>query len=312
MTRLALLMLCAACLDAAAVEKFKVTVLSTQVADGVGVGEWGFAALVEADGRKWLFDTGARPETVLRNSSELGIDLSRVEEVILSHFHGDHTGGLMTLRRALMKSNPKALSRLWVARGFSFARVGPGGEVNPGLRARREYEASGGVVTEVDSFKELAAGVWLTGPVPRKYPERNWSGAGRLKLPDGAVVEDTVPDDMALVAGTAKGLAVVTGCGHAGIANITEYAKEQTRAAGVDAVIGGMHLFDADEKTLVWTAGRLMASNVRVLLGTHCTGLEAVYRLRALMGLARENASAGSVGAKYTPEKGLEMGPIAR
>src|SRR5258708_267376 len=66
-----------------------VVVLSTMLADTKGVGEWGFSALVEADGHRLLFDTGARPETVLRNVRELGIDLAGVTDVVLSHHHGD-------------------------------------------------------------------------------------------------------------------------------------------------------------------------------------------------------------------------------
>ena len=69
--------------------------------DRAGLGEWGFAALVVADDHRLLFDTGARPDTVLRNARELKIDLSGVSTVILSHHHGDHTGGLVTLRREI-------------------------------------------------------------------------------------------------------------------------------------------------------------------------------------------------------------------
>src|SRR5277367_6070407 len=72
------------------VKTLKVTILSTMLADD-GIGEWGFAALVEADGHKILFDTGARPNTVLENARELKLDLSDVQDVILSHFHDDHT-----------------------------------------------------------------------------------------------------------------------------------------------------------------------------------------------------------------------------
>src|SRR5436190_20742848 len=79
------------------VRHLKVTLLSTMLADN-GIGEWGFAALVEADGRQLLVDTGARPQTVLTNVHDLGIDLSKVQDVVLTHFHDDHTGGLMTLR----------------------------------------------------------------------------------------------------------------------------------------------------------------------------------------------------------------------
>src|SRR4029079_18855222 len=90
------------------VRSLHITILSTMLADR-GVGEWGFAALVEADGRRILYDTGNRPETVLNNARELGIDLSTVTDVVLSHHHGDHTGGLLTLRRELAKVNPAAL-----------------------------------------------------------------------------------------------------------------------------------------------------------------------------------------------------------
>jgi 7,8-dihydropterin-6-yl-methyl-4-(beta-D-ribofuranosyl)aminobenzene 5'-phosphate synthase len=80
------------------VKTLKVTVLSTMLADR-GLGEWGYSALVEVDGKKILFDTGANPDVVLKNAKSLGIDLSDVEDVVISHNHDDHTGGLLTLRR---------------------------------------------------------------------------------------------------------------------------------------------------------------------------------------------------------------------
>src|SRR5688572_20868008 len=98
----------------------KVTVLSTMLAGdpGRGIGEWGFAALLEVDGRRLLIDTGERPETVLRNALELGIDLSDVTDLVITHNHADHTAGLVTLRRELAVKNPRALSRVHVARGI--------------------------------------------------------------------------------------------------------------------------------------------------------------------------------------------------
>jgi len=92
-----------------------------------GIGEWGFSALVEADGRRILFDTGARPDTVLKNAWEMGVDLANVTELILSHSHADHTGGFIALRRELAKSNPAALSRTHVGKGIFLSRVSPAG-----------------------------------------------------------------------------------------------------------------------------------------------------------------------------------------
>src|SRR3984885_14245431 len=95
----------------AQVHSLKVTLLSTMlVGDTKGRGEWGFSALIEADGHRVLLDTGAHPDTVLQNARDLKIDLSDVQDVILTHNHWDDVGGLLTLRKEMMKTNPVALS----------------------------------------------------------------------------------------------------------------------------------------------------------------------------------------------------------
>src|SRR6266481_4844965 len=126
------------------VKTLKVTILSTMLADE-GIGEWGFAALVESDGHRILVDTGARPETVLSNLHDLNLDLSNVKEVIITHNHDDHVGGLLTLRREFMKKNPDALSVAHVGKGIFYSRPDSGGkEGNPMVALRQEYESIGG------------------------------------------------------------------------------------------------------------------------------------------------------------------------
>ena len=80
------------------VHALRITILSTMLADGQELGEWGFAALVEVDGHQILFDTGKHTDVVLKNAQTLGINLSAIPEVVLSHSHSDHVGGLLTLR----------------------------------------------------------------------------------------------------------------------------------------------------------------------------------------------------------------------
>jgi 7,8-dihydropterin-6-yl-methyl-4-(beta-D-ribofuranosyl)aminobenzene 5'-phosphate synthase len=291
----------------------RVQVLSTMLSgnpDG-GIGEWGFAALIEVDGRRILFDTGARPETVLKNARELKVDLASVQDVILTHNHSDHTTGLLTLRREYAKEKKTALSIVHVGRGIFWDRPSGPNTANRMMEIKAQYEATGGSFIEYNEPKEIAPGVWLTGPVPRQHAERNWSGSGRVKTPDG-LVEDTIPEDMSLVLATDKGLVLVSGCGHAGIINTLEVARRIVREKVVYAAIGGFHLFNLDDQKLDWTAGKLKEFGLRHFLGAHCTGIEAVYRLRERAGLDRQSCVVGSVGSSFSLDKGIDPLQLAR
>jgi 7,8-dihydropterin-6-yl-methyl-4-(beta-D-ribofuranosyl)aminobenzene 5'-phosphate synthase len=294
------------------IKSVEVVILSTMLADRFGVGEWGFAALVDMDGHRILFDTGARPETVLHNAPELGIDLSTVNDVILSHHHGDHTGGLVTLRRELSSKNPRALSRAYVGEGIFLSRPGKDGrESNEAVLTRRDYEVLGGSFEIIKRPTQIFPGAWLTGPVPRVHPERNWS-LQRSILAGGRRMEDTVPEDMSLVLDTEQGLVVVSGCGHAGIINTLEYARSQVRRAPVYAAVGGFHLFEANAATLDWTARMLASFELKNLLGAHCTGIESVFDLRQRLGLDRKRCAVAAVGGRFSLKSGLDPGRIAQ
>jgi len=298
--------------SSAQIRALKITVLSTMlVGDTVGLGEWGFSALVEADGRRILLDTGNHPETVLQNVRDLNIDLSDVKDVILTHDHLDHVGGLMPLRREMMKKNKAALSVAHVGRGIFYSRPSPEGEQNAMIAIRKDYESSGGNCIEHAEGFDIFPGAWLTGPVPRKYPEHNWSPGGKVQTPSG-LVEDNIPEDQSLVLNTSRGLVVLTGCGHAGIINILTYAKQRFPNQPVYGVVGGLHLFAASDEQLNWTGGKLKDFKVANLLGAHCTGIEAVYRLRERAGLTRQSAVVGSVGSVFTLGEGIRPGMLAK
>lgn len=296
------------------VKTMKVTVLSTMLVGNAreGVGEWGFAAVLEVDGRRWLIDTGARAETVLHNAAELKVDLSTITDLVITHNHDDHTGGLLTLRREMAKKNPQALSRAYVAKGIFTSRLTKDGREGGGLLPiKAEYETLGGTFVEYDKPTRLAPGVWMTGPVPRTHPERNWSVSTMLQTPAGAV-EDNVPEDSSIVIQTAQGLVVVSGCGHAGIVNTIEFAQKAVQQTSVHAAIGGFHLFAASDDTLAWTAGKLRDAKVAYFLGAHCTGIEAVFRLRQALGLPRKSAVVGAVGASFTLGTGIDPKALAQ
>ncbi len=290
----------------------KVHIISTMLATRC-LGEWGFSALVEVDGHWVLLDTGHDPDVVLGNAETMGVDLSRVTDVVLSHFHPDHTGGLIKLRQELMKKNPEALSRIHVGKGFFSSRRAPDreDEINLMIAKKSVLEATGARFVVHDKPTELFRGVWVTGPVPRVHPERNWSGNLKVKIAN-IWVEDTVPDSQSLVLDTEKGLVVLSGCGHAGIVNTLEYARSAIQSAPIHAALGGFHLLEADDEQMAWTSSQLRSMGLEHFLGAHCTGIEAVYRIREKANLTRQTCVVGAVGATFSLKDGLDPLTLAR
>ena len=308
--------------EPATVSELKITTLSTMLTEFRGVGEWGFAALIEAGEARILFDTGMRPETVLGNARELGVDLSTVDTVILSHNHFDHTGGLVTLRRVLQAENTSAVQTTHVGEGIflprqldsdALDRLPPIPEefLVSVLDVRDAYEALGGRFVVHDRPHELHPGIWITGPIPRVHPEKNWSPVARIER-DGSLEEDTIPEDQALVIRTPKGLVIVAGCGHAGIVNTMEYALRIVPEKTVHAVLGGFHLLALTDEKVAWTGEKMKEFGVQHVLGAHCTGINAVRLLRDSAHLARDTSRVGAVGSLFTLDDGIRPGLLNR
>lgn len=290
-----------------------VTILSSNLADGATVGEWGLSAFVEVDDRCVLFDAGRYPDTVIKNAGTLGVDLSCVTDVVLSHFHFDHTTGLLPLIRDLRARNPRAVRRVHVADGFFLQRRVSGSglrERNRMIAVRDTLDVLGVEVLEHGGPAEILPGVWLSGPIERRHPERNYSDAVRV-LREGAWVEDFVPDSQALSVLTVEGHIVLLGCGHSGVVNALEHIQAAITPDPIHALMGGLHLFAASDETLGWTSDRLREIGVAHLMAGHCTGIEPLMRLRAGLNLSRRTAVVGSVGSRFVYGRGIEPGAIS-
>ncbi|MGR9089128.1 MAG: MBL fold metallo-hydrolase [Gammaproteobacteria bacterium] len=296
-------------------ENVTVTILSSNLANGKTVGEWGLSALVEVDGRCILFDAGRYPDTVIHNARVLGIDLSCATDVVLSHFHFDHTTGLLPLIAELRPKNPAAIRTIHVAQGFFAPRRMPTttgeSESNQMIALRGELEAAGVTFIEYAGPTRIAPAVWVTGPVERTNPERNYSPAIRINVA-GQWVEDYVPDSQALAVLTPRGPIVLLGCGHAGAVNSLEQVQRSIQPHSIHALMGGMHLFAADDETLKWTSGKLRHIGVQNLMAGHCTGIEPLMRLRAGLDLDRRTAVVGAVGSRFVYGEGIHPTAIAQ
>lgn len=301
--------------NANAAEEVAVTILSSNLANGATIGEWGFSALIEVDGRCVLFDAGRYPDSVLHNAKVLGVDLSCATDVVLSHFHFDHTTGLLPLVEELREKNPQAMRRIHVAEGFFLSRrhqsAIEGKERNLMIAMRKELEAAGVEFVTYSGATEISPAVWVTGPIVRNHAEKTYNPAIRVQI-DGDWVEDYVPESQGLTIVTAEGPVVLLGCGHAGSVNLLEQVQRSIQDHPIQVVMGGMHLFSADDQTLLWTSDKLRKVGIQNLMAGHCTGIEPLMRLREGLDLTRRTAVVGAVGSRFVYGEGIHPTAIAQ
>ena len=284
------------------IKDFKITILSTMLSDS-HIGEWGFSAMIEFDGKRILFDAGSRENTVVQNAKELNINLDNIDNIYLSHNHKDHTGGLITLK----KEYPNSFKNAHVGEGIFYSR--PNSEVDDNyiLSNKNTLENLGIKFISHKNPTQLIPGLWTTGQVPRKYDEKNWSGVSKMIDSKGNIVEDIIPEDQSLFFDTENGIVLISGCGHAGLANTLDYVQKIIPGRPIYKIIGGFHLLKLNNDKLEWTAGKMREAGVNYFVGAHCTGLNSTYSIRNFLGLTSVSALVGSVGTIITA-KGIFPG----
>lgn len=238
--------------------KLKITVLNDNVAGRWCRAEHGLSFLIEAD-RKVLFDTGSS-NLIQYNAQILNVDLAKIDTVVLSHGHDDHTGGLMLFEGVKLVCHPEVfLERYRKSNHTSLGMQWPEAEI----RSKFELQTSREPV-------KLSDQIWFLGEIPRRNEFESKKTAFRKA--DGT--DDFVMDDSGLAIVTRKGLVVVSGCAHSGICNMTEHAIKVTGEERVHTIIGGFHLQNDDEitqSTIDW----MKMKNVEQLVPSHCTGFSA-------------------------------------
>ena len=263
--------------DRKSVENLQIRVLTDNyVARTHLLGEHGLCMLIEADDYRILFDTGPS-RIALDNAVAMGIDLRRLDAVVLSHGHYDHTGGLADL---LNECSPEAVFLHPAAVQAKFDRLSkpPRGSIGMPDASLAALNSDARRVQWTPGVTAIVPGVFCTGEIPRRAG--NDQSTGDFFLDPECSTPDLLPDDQALFVETRDGIVVITGCLHSGMANTLAHVSTLTGADRIQAVVGGFHLMDSGPAE--WNSACLAIERhgSPKLAPGHCTGLGAHAHLR--------------------------------
>ena len=257
-------------------ETVRITVLAENTAEGRGLlAEHGLAFWIEAGSQCILFDTG-QGGVLVNNGYRLGISLSRVDAIVLSHGHYDHTGGLAD---ALRGNRPTAIYAHPDAMKPKFAqnKDGTSREIGMPYLCEQAVERRRGQLVLTEKPTRVSNVLTATGPVPRVTEFEDTGGPffldAQCRTPDPLV------DDQAVFFESTRGTVVLLGCAHAGVINTLRYVRQRTDNRPIHAVLGGMHLVSASAQRLKWTIHELREMKIDCLGPSHCTGRAATAAL---------------------------------
>jgi 7,8-dihydropterin-6-yl-methyl-4-(beta-D-ribofuranosyl)aminobenzene 5'-phosphate synthase len=264
------------------------------------VGEHGLSIAIEIEENDskhlFLMDTGSLPQSIFENSKQLGVDLSQVEKLVLTHGHMDHFGGLLNLLPQLKEStefilNPKCYAQTVIIMPKPGLEL-TNGDLSLGLS---ELEKTGKIssrilplldkknmvdLKEKNKIKmiettepvELYKGITTSGEIelfnideitPNIY----------LQKGENDIEKHTFRDETALYFNIeGKGLVVLTGCGHCGIQNIIKHGQKLTGVDKIYAVIGGFHEEWNPIEKIKKKVEYFEKINPEIICGMHCTG----------------------------------------
>jgi 7,8-dihydropterin-6-yl-methyl-4-(beta-D-ribofuranosyl)aminobenzene 5'-phosphate synthase len=257
------------------------------------LGEWGLSVLVERDDRKILLDAGASISST-RNGVLLGIDWDRIDAIVLSHGHYDHTGGLREVLTRIRKpikvvAHPDVFDAKFIQMSKDQSPVYIG---IPFQRAELESLGADFQLTSEPAW--LSENVVTSGEIPM-VTDFETIDAGLCVRRNSEMIPDPLKDDQALFVKTSQGLIVVLGCAHRGTINTLHHARKVTGVETIYCVIGGTHLIRASELQMEMTLAGLREFGVQKLGVSHCTGMPAAMRLAQEFGPGFFFNNSGSV-----------------
>jgi 7,8-dihydropterin-6-yl-methyl-4-(beta-D-ribofuranosyl)aminobenzene 5'-phosphate synthase len=260
--------------------------------------ENGFCLFIEtfADDRRScvLFDTGLGPDVVAHNFGALDVDPRDIDQIVISHGHLDHHGGLETVLPLIGHPVPVVIHPdAFLPRYL----IMPSREIAPfynrsliegdlevlgarWVRSREPVPVGAGLLTT----GEIPLETDFEGPPPPDAPVTY--GPGLYQLRDDQFVLDRITDEIALVANVAgEGLVVITGCGHLGVINTVRQARRVAGDEDLALVMGGFHLGfpGTPAERVVKTVDALSELGAKRVAPMHCSGFDCMAKVAATM-----------------------------
>jgi 7,8-dihydropterin-6-yl-methyl-4-(beta-D-ribofuranosyl)aminobenzene 5'-phosphate synthase len=271
--------------------------------------QWGLSLLITmrtgSDSTCVLFDSGPEGYGLSRNAARLQVDWKRVDDVVLSHGHWDHTGGALEALSLIRTAKGGTRTPVHANEGM-FVRRGiprPGGGILPfeDVPSPQALRDAGGEPVIHASGRLVAGGrAWLSDEIPR-VTSYEMGMPGQLAQDEAGHwhPDPRVSDERWLAVHVRDlGLLVFTACSHAGVINVLRHAKGEFPSLPLHSLIGGLHLSGAAFEPLIESTVRdLGAFGLQSIVAGHCTGWRAVQALVQAFGA--EVVVPSSVGRRH-------------
>ncbi len=245
--------------------KINVLVDNNTKIDHYFLGEPGASYYIEIDDLKILFDTGYSG-VFINNAKNMNIDLENLTNIVISHGHDDHTGGIKELFKNFKLKDVDLISHT-----DTFMKKKSKGEICGSPYTTDEVRERINLVGTKEPYK-LSENCIFLGEIP-EYNEFEKRRVHGEKLVDGKWIDDYLVDDSAIVCKVDNGIFIITGCSHSGICNIIEHGKRVCNDNRIVGVIGGFHLFNKDDR-LNNTINYFLDNNIEMIYPCHCTSLQ--------------------------------------
>jgi len=262
--------------------KLTVLVDNNTLIDQYYFGEPGLSFFIEDEDKKILFDMGYS-DLFMKNACEMGISLSDISYVVLSHGHLDHSWGLSHLMESLETRAHKDNKITFIAHPLALCTKTHEGE-SIGFKYSEEE------LKRYFNVNLSKSPIWISeklvylGQIERTNDFENKSSIG-ITMVENVQEDDFLLDDSALVYKSNNGLVIITGCSHSGICNIIEYAKKLCSEERILDIIGGFHLLCPSQSQLINTQQYLKEINPVAVHACHCTDLPSKIALSKVVDL---------------------------